>query len=52
MKKENPQNMKSLEHIIAVRHKELQNTKSQNKLYKQQYEIINNKANERFSSEK
>jgi hypothetical protein len=53
MKREkNPQNMKSLEHILSIRQKELANTKNQTKIYRQQYELLVNKANDKCSSEK
>ncbi len=51
-KDKNPNTLKTLENIYLIRQKELQNSKSQAKIYKQQYEIINAKANERFSAEK
>ena len=48
----NPQNMKSLEHIISLKQKELFNKKNQAKIYKQQLDILNTKANDRCSTEK
>lgn len=51
-KEKNPQTIKSLEHLLEVKKKELINTKSQNKIYRQQFDIINSKANERFTNEK
>lgn len=43
---------KLLEQQIATKAKELANVKSQLKLYKKQYDIVNSKANEKFTTEK
>ena len=51
-REKNPQNMKNLEYQIIIRQKELINTKNQTKIYRQQFEILNAKANERFTIEK
>ena len=51
-KDKNPQSMQTLQNLIDMRLKELQNSKNQANIYKQQFEIINSKANERFSGEK
>jgi hypothetical protein len=51
-KDKNPQTMKSLENMLEIRQKELQTSKNQYKIYKQQNDIVNTKANERFSSDK
>lgn len=50
--KKNPNNLKNLEHLILVRQKELANSRNQVKLYKQQYELVNSKANEKCSNDK
>jgi len=44
--------MQTLQNLIDMRLRELQNSKNQANIYKQQFEIINIKANERFSGEK
>ena len=49
--KNNLQN-KLLEQQIATKTKELTNVKSQLKLYKKQFDIVNTKANEKFTTEK
>ncbi len=51
-KDKNPQTIQNIQHMIEIRQKELQNSKNQANLYRQQYEIINSKATERFSGEK
>jgi hypothetical protein len=51
-KEKNSGSIKSLEHILSVRIKEQANAKNQTKIYRQQLELIQNKANERCSSEK
>lgn len=51
-KEKNPQTMKTLEHMLSVKQRELLNTKSQSKIYRQQLDIVSNKANERFSTER
>lgn len=43
---------KLLEQQIANKAKELTNVKNQLKLYKKQYDIVNSKANEKFTTEK
>jgi len=43
---------KLLEQQLASKAKELANVKSQLKLYKKQYDIVNSKANEKFTTEK
>jgi hypothetical protein len=50
--KKNIGTIKSLEHILSVRQKEQANAKNQTKIYRQQLELIQNKANDRCSSEK
>jgi hypothetical protein len=51
-KEKNPQTMKQLEHTINVRAKDLTNAKNQSKNYKQQFELLNTKANEKFTPDK
>ncbi len=41
-----------LEKTLEAKEKELINSKSQAKIYKQQYDLFMNKANERCSTEK
>jgi len=50
--KNNALQYKIIEQQIAVKSKELSNIKNQLKLYKKQYEIVNSKANEKFTTEK
>lgn len=49
---QNPLHNKYLEQQITVKEKELQNIKSQMRLYKKQYNIVNAKANEKFTTDK
>lgn len=46
------QAIKLLEQKLIVKQKTLQNAKSQSKIYKQQLDLVSNKANERFSTER
>lgn len=51
-KEKNTNSIKSLENIISIRNKELMNIKNQSKIYRQQLELIQSKANDKCSSEK
>ena len=51
-REKNPQTFESLHHLVEIRKKELSNAKNNANTYRQQYEMIYSKANERFSGEK
>jgi hypothetical protein len=48
----NPQTFESLQHLVEIRKRELANAKNNANTYRQQYDLIYSKANERFSGEK
>jgi len=53
MKKDrNPQNLKTLEHVLSIKQKELATAKSQVKIYRQQFDLLNSKANDKLTMEK
>lgn len=51
-KQNSQQNVIILEKTLEAKEKELLNAKSQSKIYKQQFDLFMNKANDRCSTEK